>query len=130
MFEKTDLANALKSAIAKKGVTQKAVADHFGVQQPSVADWLAHGRISKKHIEKLVAYFSDVVGPDHWGLPATWAPGSMPPPNPPPFSPETMAKLNEQPAAIKQWLEQVVKVALSAPSMPQKIVKLDQRRAI
>lgn len=59
-----------------KGVTQQAVADEFVISQPSVAGWIKTGRIDKKHLTHLVEYFSDKVGMTHWGLPATWRPGS------------------------------------------------------
>ncbi len=73
MFTGPRLGAALREAMRLKGVTQQSVAQAFDIKQPSVADWLKHGRVSKKHIPKLVAYFSDAVGPQHWGLPATWA---------------------------------------------------------
>lgn len=66
------LGAALRSAIGLKKVTQSQVAEEFGVKQSSVAEWLRFGRIHKRHLPKLVAYFSDVVGPSHWGLPPAW----------------------------------------------------------
>lgn len=62
------LGKAIEEAIALKGVNRSEVARHFGVKPESTYDWTKHGRISKKHIERLIAYFSDVVGPAHWGL--------------------------------------------------------------
>lgn len=62
------LGEALAAAIRMKGVSKADVARHFDVKPPSVQGWLKHGRISKSHIEKLLAYFSDVVGPEHWGI--------------------------------------------------------------
>lgn len=62
------LGAAIRSAIEKKGVSQVAVATHFGVKPPSVQDWLNRGVIGKEKLPKLWAYFSDVVGPEHWGL--------------------------------------------------------------
>ncbi len=62
------LGEALAAAIRMKGVSKADVARHFDVKPPSVQGWLKHGRISKTHIEKLLAYFSDVVGPEHWGI--------------------------------------------------------------
>lgn len=44
------------------------VARHFGVKQPSLADWKKRGTISKEKLPELWRYFSDVVGPEHWGL--------------------------------------------------------------
>ncbi|WP_124595913.1 hypothetical protein [Burkholderia stagnalis] len=68
MLTGKELGDALRIAIKKKAVTQKAVADHFGVKPPSVQDWINFGRIGKKHLNELVAYFADVVPPEHWGL--------------------------------------------------------------
>lgn len=62
------LGQALKLAIQKKGVSDADVARAFGVKPPSVNDWKSFGRVHKKHTQKLVEYFSDVVGPEHWGL--------------------------------------------------------------
>jgi len=70
MHEKETLGKALSDAMERKGVGPTEVAHHFGVKPPSVTDWKTTGRIAKKHIEKLVEYFSDVVGPEHWGLTA------------------------------------------------------------
>jgi hypothetical protein len=67
-----ELGAALKGAMAKKGVTQKDVAKAFGITQPSVSEWIKFGRIGKQHIPALVAYFKDVAGPEHWGLPSAW----------------------------------------------------------
>ncbi len=62
------LGEALAAAIKMKGVSKADVARHFGVKPPSVQGWIKHGRISKSHIEKLLTYFSDVVGPEYWGI--------------------------------------------------------------
>ena len=53
-------------------VKQSAVAEEFGIKQPSVSEWIKYGRIGKRHLTHLVAYFAGVVGPEHWGLPASW----------------------------------------------------------
>ncbi|MBV7482498.1 LexA family transcriptional regulator [Bordetella sp. BOR01] len=68
MLTGEQLGQAIRAAIKKKGVTQKAVAAEFGVTPPSVQDWLNRGVIGKDKLPKLWRYFSDVVGPDHWGL--------------------------------------------------------------
>ncbi|MBI5255405.1 MAG: helix-turn-helix transcriptional regulator [Burkholderiales bacterium] len=73
MLTGKDLGQALKGAMERKGVTQAEVASEFGIQQPSVSEWIKFGRIAKKHIPHLVQYFSDKVGPEHWGLPASWS---------------------------------------------------------
>ncbi|MBF6987223.1 S24 family peptidase [Cupriavidus sp. IK-TO18] len=62
------LGAAIEQARQRKGVSKKALADAMGVKPASVQDWVKYGRIAKERINDLVAYFSDVVGPDHWGL--------------------------------------------------------------
>ena len=62
------LGAAIEQAREKKGVSKKALADAMGVKPASVQDWVKFGRIAKERINDLVAYFSDVVGPEHWGL--------------------------------------------------------------
>jgi hypothetical protein len=62
------LGNALREAIRLKGVSNAEVARYFGVKGPSVYDWLRYGRIGKKHIDRMVSYFADVVPPEHWGI--------------------------------------------------------------
>lgn len=62
------LGSALAVAIEKKGVSRAQVARDFGIKGPSIYDWINHGRIGKQHLARMVAYFSDVVGPEHWGI--------------------------------------------------------------
>lgn len=69
MLTGTELGKALDSAMTLKKVKQADVAKAFKIRQPSVSEWISTGRIGKKHIPTLITYFSDVVGPDHWGLP-------------------------------------------------------------
>ena len=78
MLTGPDLGAALKRAIELKLVSQSAVAREFGIKQPSVSEWIRYGRIGKRHIPHLVAYFAGVVRPEHWGLPASWAAGMAP----------------------------------------------------
>lgn len=68
MLEGVELGSAIREAIRLKGVTQKDVAAAFQVRQSSVSEWLKHGRVAKKHLNLLVEYFANVVGPSHWGL--------------------------------------------------------------
>lgn len=68
MLTGEQLGRAISDAIQKKGVTQRAVAAHFGVKPPSVQDWIKRGTIDKGKLPALWAYFSDTVGPEHWGL--------------------------------------------------------------
>lgn len=72
------LGDALAEAITRKGVTKAEVARHFGVKGPSVHNWIATGRIGKQHLAELIRYFSDVVGPEHWGLDADSDAGRAP----------------------------------------------------
>lgn len=74
MLTGEDLGGAIRSAIKLKGVSVEAVARHFGVKGPSVHGWMRTGRVGKQRIEGLVAYFSDVVGPEHWGFSEEAAP--------------------------------------------------------
>lgn len=68
-----DLGQAIKNAMALKRLTQAQLGTEFGVNQGSVSEWCRFGRVDKKHITHLVAYFSDVVGPEHWGLPLSFS---------------------------------------------------------
>uniref|UniRef100_UPI003744AFDE S24 family peptidase n=1 Tax=Metapseudomonas otitidis TaxID=319939 RepID=UPI003744AFDE len=44
------------------------MASAFGVAPPSVQGWVNTGRIDKSKLIQVIRYFSDVVGPEHWGL--------------------------------------------------------------
>lgn len=68
MLSGKELGTAITVAMERKGVGPTEVARAFGVKPPSVKDWQAFGRLHKKHIPKLLDYFGDVVGPEHWGL--------------------------------------------------------------
>jgi hypothetical protein len=68
MLEGKELGAAIASAMEKKNVGPTVVAAAFGVKPPSVSDWKTRGCVKKNHLPKLIAYFSDVVGPEHWGL--------------------------------------------------------------
>lgn len=68
MLTGPELGAALRAAMDLRKLTQMDVAQEFGVAQSSVSEWIKYGRIGKKHLNHLVAYFSSVVGPDHWGL--------------------------------------------------------------
>lgn len=93
------LGAAIDAAIKKKGITKKDLADAFGVRPPSVQDWIKRGTISKEKLPLLWSYFSDVVGPEHWGLDK-----GMPTP-----SPATLplivggAVINSAQQALKAW---------------------------
>lgn len=68
MLQGKELGTAIKAAMKLKKVTQQQVADEFGIFQPSVSAWTRTGRIDKGHLDHLIKYFADVVGPAHWGL--------------------------------------------------------------
>lgn len=68
MLSGDQLGAALTQAMELKKVGPTEVARHFGIQPPSVKDWQKKGCIHKKHLGRLVAYFSDVVSPAHWGV--------------------------------------------------------------
>lgn len=83
MLNGTDLGAAIKAAIEKKiasgaVASQAAIARHFNVKPPSIHDWIKKGSISKDKLPELWRYFSDVVGPEHWGLKSWPDMGSAP----------------------------------------------------
>lgn len=62
---------AIKMKIASGAIRSQAdVARHFSVKPPSVSDWIKKGSIEKSRLPELWRYFSDVAGPDHWGMQA------------------------------------------------------------
>ncbi|KXB22586.1 hypothetical protein [Xylella fastidiosa] len=79
MLTGEQLGRAIKQAMQLKDVTPTKMAKHFGVKTPSVYGWIKEGRISKEKLPSLWSYFSDVVGPTHWGLEA-WPSGGIPAP--------------------------------------------------
>lgn len=63
------ISKAIDLKIDSGGARNKAeIAVYFGVKQPSMYDWIKKGSISKDKLPKLWIYFSDVVGPEHWGI--------------------------------------------------------------
>ncbi|HAT1562068.1 TPA: hypothetical protein ACI6QA_000838 [Raoultella planticola] len=73
MLSGKDLGRAIGQAIEKKiaigSARSKAeIARHFKIKPPSIHDWINKGSISKEKLPELWNYFSDVVGPEHWGL--------------------------------------------------------------
>lgn len=78
MLTGQDLGAAIEAARRKKGVSKKALAAEFGVTPPSVQDWVKRGTIDKQKLPALWRYFSDVVGPSHWGL-ESWIETQHPP---------------------------------------------------
>lgn len=72
MLTGPELGQAIERARMLKGVSKKAMADHFDVRPPSIQDWVKSGTISKAKLPALWAYFADVVGPAHWGLSSSY----------------------------------------------------------
>jgi len=75
MLSKEKLGQAIAAAIELKkasGAIRKEaeVARHFGIKQPSLAAWKNRGTIGKDKLPELWRFFSDVVGPEHWGMSA------------------------------------------------------------
>lgn len=63
------IATAIDLKIASGAISSKVeVAQAFGVKPPSIHDWIKRGTIGKEKLPLLWSYFSDVVGPDHWGM--------------------------------------------------------------
>lgn len=71
------IGEAIKLKLAAGSASSKAeIARHFGMKPPSLSDWVKKGSVSKDKLPELWRYFSDVVGPDHWGLlPSEWPAG-------------------------------------------------------
>lgn len=69
------IAKAIKLKIASGAArSKKEIAEHFGVQPPTIHDWINRGTIRKDNLDKAMVYFSDVVGPEHWDLKSFQAP--------------------------------------------------------
>lgn len=76
MLSGKELGHAIELAINRKissgAIKTKAeVARHFKIKPPSIHDWIKKGSISKDKLPELWVYFSDVAGPEHWGLKET-----------------------------------------------------------
>lgn len=73
MLHGKELGRAIELAIQLKIDSGKAaskieIARAFGVKPPSLHTWIKSGSIAKQRLPKLWAYFSDVVGLEHWGF--------------------------------------------------------------
>jgi len=68
MLTGPELGAAIEAARIKKNVPKNALAKVFGISAPSVNGWVTTGRIDKSKLIEVIRYFSDVVGPEHWGL--------------------------------------------------------------
>lgn len=74
MLKSKELGAAIASAIQLKidagfAASKAAVARDLGVNPNVVYGWIRTGSISKERLPMLWEYFSDVVGPEHWGIP-------------------------------------------------------------
>lgn len=76
VLQGTDLAAAIRSALEMKAalpgagrVGPTALARALEMTQPSASELLKTGRLAKEKLPLLLAFFEDVVGPDHFGLP-------------------------------------------------------------
>lgn len=78
MLTGPELGAAIEAARIAKGVSKKKIADDFQVKPPSIQGWVKYGRIDKSKLMDVIAYFSDVVGPEHWGLRAGFTYESLP----------------------------------------------------
>lgn len=63
-----ELGAAIESARLEKGLSKAEMAKIFSVTPPSVQGWITTGRIDKAKLFEMIRYFSDVLGPEHWGL--------------------------------------------------------------
>lgn len=68
MLTGTELGAAIDAARLAKNISKKALAEHFKISPPSVNGWVTTGRIDKSKLIEVIRYFSDVAGPEHWGL--------------------------------------------------------------
>jgi hypothetical protein len=70
MLSGTELGAAIEAARIAKNISKADLARQFQVKGPSVQGWVNHGRINKTKLFELMHFFSDTVGPEHWGMPA------------------------------------------------------------
>lgn len=73
MLNGREFGEAIATAIARKlkngSVKSKAeIARHFKIKPPSLVDWVKKGSVSKDKLPEIWRYFSDVAGPEHWGM--------------------------------------------------------------
>ena len=99
VLQGTDLAAAIRSALELKStqpgigrVGPSALARALEMTQPSASELLKTGRLAKEKLPLRLAFFEDVVGPDHFGLPFTK------------FEAEFLRELRRLPQATQQQL--------------------------
>lgn len=65
----TAIGQAINLKIASGKAASKAeIARHFSMKPPSLSDWVKKGSVAKDKLHELWRYFSDVAGPEHWGM--------------------------------------------------------------
>lgn len=65
----TAIGKAIQLKLDSGAVKSKAdIARHFDIKPPSLVDWVKKGSVSKDKLPELWRFFSDVAGPDHWGM--------------------------------------------------------------
>lgn len=62
------LGQAINQARIAKKMTKADLAREFSVKTPSVQGWIQSGRIDKAKLFAMMQFFSNVVGPTHWGI--------------------------------------------------------------
>lgn len=82
MLKGKEFGAAIDAAIQKKLDTGQVrsraeIARHFGIKPPSLVDWVKKGSIDKSKLPEVWRYFSDVVGPEHWGMTADEWPSGL-----------------------------------------------------
>ena len=121
MLKGIELGRAIGEAIQRKidagAIKSRAdVARHFEIKTPSIYDWVKKGSISKDKLPELWRYFSDVVGPEHWGL-SSWPDMGEPgtpaaDPTPWPFSDISPDEYHSLSTYDKKMVENLAKLML------------------
>ena len=83
MLKGKEFGEAIKSAIDMKlqrnlAPSKAEIARHFNMKPPSLSDWVKKGSVAKDKLPELWRYFSDVVGPAHWGMTEDEWPAGLP----------------------------------------------------
>lgn len=82
MLNGSDFGKAIGLAIqrkldAKLAASKAEIARHFKIKPPSLSDWVKKGSVAKDKLPELWRYFSDVAGPEHWGMTASEWPAGL-----------------------------------------------------
>lgn len=119
MLTGKELGKAIADALALKGYGAKAaLARYLGMKPPSVADMTKFGRIDKAKLPALWRFFSDVVGPSHWGLGQyPWIDQD--------HSLESVAPKNNLPDEVKMLLATITDAAKHGTLTPEQAAAFD-----